>query len=150
MLMTAENPTSSGRLQSTIVEMIAPLCEINAICTGLGRNRVKGGIDVLVGEHESQTVRAHNADAILCSNFHNLDFEICPCFSGLAETGRDDDRQRNTFLPGFLYDLGNKTGRDNNNRNVDRIGDRCQRGPDIPSKNFLMLWVNRIEPARER
>ena len=36
MLITAEKPISSGRLQSTMVEMIAPLWEIKAIRPGFG------------------------------------------------------------------------------------------------------------------
>ncbi len=41
MLITAERPISSGRLQSTTVVIIAPLCEIKAIFPGLGETGSK-------------------------------------------------------------------------------------------------------------
>ncbi len=40
-LITAESPISSGRLQSTMVVMIAPLCEMKAIFPGLGETGSK-------------------------------------------------------------------------------------------------------------
>ena len=40
-LITAERPISSGRLQSTMVVMMAPLCEMKAIFPGLGETGSK-------------------------------------------------------------------------------------------------------------
>src|SRR5512137_2848814 len=49
--------------------------------TGSGGDGVKGGIDALMGEHEPQTIGAHDADTILFCKLKNLEFKVSTCLS---------------------------------------------------------------------
>ena len=113
----------------------------------LGEARVQA--DVGKGVDHAEAVGADEADLGLLAEGDDPVFDLQPFAADLAETGGDDHDPLDPLFDGLLHRLEAGLRRQDDDGEIDTVGDRSDRGKGLHAQNRLGLGIDRIEGPLE-